>query len=375
MTAAIPPRPRPAPALPAALAEHRWPPHPAHATTAAALAALSSRRWTGGHFTQQTEDLLADATGAAHAIAFNSCTSALHAVLLAHGADRGTSLHTPAFGFTGTLTGASHIGMTLRYHDIDPATGNTPALPASGLVLTPDLHGVPHTLDRTRVITDACQSLGTRTGGRHIGHTGTHCWSFSASKLVSAPDGGAVTTNDDALAAELRQLRDYGTHPGPARANALVTARGHNWRPSELTMALTASQLPALPETAARAHHVGSVLTAALASSGLWHQTHPPDHEPAWHKIRTGPGRLTPRRARRLQHAFHDAGLPTHRWGVHPLPVHPFHKPGTPVPTPTADTLAAATFCLGTEHCPPWTWTDAEVNQAAHIIETLKEQP
>lgn len=355
---------------------HRWPPPPTAATDHAVTMALRSGTWTSGRYTRAAENALRELTGAPHAVAFQSCTAAIHAALLAHGARPGTPLHTPAFGFAGTLTGASHIGMRLLYHDIDPDTGNsTDPAPAPGaLLLTPDLHGVPHTLPRAEVITDACQALGTLIDGRHIGATGTHCWSFSATKLVSAPDGGAVTTDVEALADVLRQLRDYGAEPGIPRANAPITRRGHNWRPSELSMAIVAEELTyRLPSAAARAREVGEQVRQTLAETGLWHQQVPPGTVPAFHKIRTGlPARRHPDR---LRAALTDAGMPWHDWGALPLPDHPVFWPrhGQEPHAPVTAALATRTFCLGTETCPPWTWTDEETALVCHTLEMITE--
>ncbi|MER7135370.1 DegT/DnrJ/EryC1/StrS family aminotransferase [Streptomyces sp. NPDC000341] len=353
---------------------HRWPPHPTPQANHAVTSALYSREWTGGRYTRAAEDALRELTGALHAVAFQSCTAAIHAALLAHGARHGTPLHTPAFGFAGTLTGASHIGMRLLYHDVDPDTGNSidPAAAPGALVLTPDLHGVPHTLPRADVITDACQALGTLVDGQHVGAVGTHCWSFSATKLVSAPDGGAVTTDDEGLADVLRQLRDYGAEPGPSRANARITRPGHNWRPSELSMALVAEELTyRLPGAAARAREVGEQVRTTLADVGLWHQQVPAGTEPAFHKIRTGlPGQSTTA----LRAALAGLNVPTHDWGRHALPMHPQFWESGPEPDITAAAeLAAGTFCLGTEACPPWTWTADETDLVCATLETIME--
>lgn len=360
------------------LRDRRWPPAPTTSQNHAVQMAMHSRVWTSGRYTQAAEEALQEVTGARYAVAFQSCTAAIHATLLAHGAQRGTPLHTPAFGFAGTLTGAAHIDARLLYHDVDGDTGNSidPAAAPGALVLTPDLHGVPHTLHRQDVITDACQSLGTLVDGRHVGARGTHCWSFSATKLVSAPDGGAVTTDNEGLARVLRQLRDYGAEPGEHRANALITRPGHNWRPSELSMAMAADQLThTFPQQAARARDVGARVRETLADVGLWHQRVPAGTHPAFHKIRTGLPYDSPARQAALRELLENTGLPTHDWGAVPLPAHPlFHAyRGEEPHVPAAARLARSTFCLGTELCPPWTWTDEETDLVCTILEMIME--
>lgn len=361
----------------AKLHEQRWPPPPSARQLATVSSALISRTWTDGRATLAAENALCETTGAPYAVAFNSCTSAIHATLLANGLRRDSAVHTPAFGFAGTLTGASHIGVRLLYHDVDPGTGNglNPLAAPGQLVLTPDLHGLPHTVEHDTLITDACQSLGTTIGGRHVHGTGTACWSFSSSKLVAAPDGGAVTTDDEALAGELRELRDYGAEPGVPRANALITRPGHNWRPSELSMALVAEQLRRLPETAARAHEIGETVRATLVDCGMWVQEAPDGVETAWHKLRTGYLPASARkRTRALQGALADAGMPMHRWGVLPLYAHPHFAVHDGQPDcPTTEVLTTNTFCLGTEQCPPWTWTANETDLVCRTLEMITE--
>lgn len=365
---------------------HRWPPHPTPEEAAAIHAALHSGTWTDGPWTHTVEDHLTALTGALYAVAFNSCTSALHAALHAHGATHTTTVHTPAFGFAGTITGARHITPHLRYTDIDPRTHTTAPFPdpgpdeATDRVLIPvDLHGVPHThpRDHPNTITDSCQSLGTLdTDHRHVGHTGTHAWSFSASKLVAAPDGGAITTNDPEVARTLRQLRDYGTTPGiwPGRANAPVThPGGHNWRPTETSMALIAHRLPHVHHTADRARAAATRLHQAIDTNpALARQHTPPGTRPAWHKIRIGPATPTLSRVAALESALRAEGIPSHRWGATPLHRHPAFTPLTPHDTvPVAEAIAATTLCLGTETCPPLTWTDQELDHAATTLATL----
>lgn len=357
------------------LDSHRWPVNPGPASHRALSSVLASRVWTGGRYTAAVESQMSELTGAPYAVAFQSGTAAIHAALIAHGARRGSVLHTPAFGSSGTLTGASHIGARLLYHDVDEETGNSvdPAASPGQLVLTPDLHGVPHALAREDVITDACQSLGTLVDGRHVGARGTHCWSFSATRLVSAPDGGAVTTHDPGLAGELVQLRDCGAHRGAERANALITLPGHNWRPSELSMALVAEQLHSFNRVAERARENAGRVHATLAACGLWHQAVPDGVEPAFHKIRLG---MRGRHSGLLRLALADAGIPWHDWGVHPLPDHPVFPRDelSTSPLPAASGLAAGTFCLGTETCPPWTWTSYETSLICHTIELIMER-
>lgn len=354
------------------LDRRRWPVNPGPGSHQAVSAVIASRTWTRGRCTLVVESGLCVITGAAHAVAFSSGTAAVHAALLAHGVRRGSMLHTPALGSVGTLTGAAQTGARLIYNDVDRATGNSldPHAPPGQVVLVPDLHGVPHAMRRRHVITDARQSLGTLVDGHHVGAIGTHCWSFAPHNVLSAPDGGAVTTDDEGLAQELRQLRDYGTQRDPSGPDSAVTLPGHNWHPSELSMALVAEQLPTFRRTAERARFTGAQLRDTLKRAGLWHQEARPGVEPAFAKVRAG---LLDGRARRLRERLESAGIPTHGWGERLLSDHPAFAAHEAGPVPNARDIAAGTFCLGSQTCPPWTWTSYETSLICHTIELIME--
>jgi dTDP-4-amino-4,6-dideoxygalactose transaminase len=360
------------------LGQRRWPPEPAEEELKLLAEVARSRIWTDGPWTAEVERRMERLTGAPCAVAFNSCTSALHAALHAMGCVRATRVAVPALTFAGTVTGAAHIGAEMAFTDVDPGTLNvTGRLPEAGIVLAVDLHGVPHGLDRVRasgrpVLTDACQSIGTVLDGRHVGAAGTHAWSFSSAKLIAAPDGGAVTTGDAGIAERLRELRDYGVPAGESRSNAaVVRAGGHNWRPSELSMAMVAHRLDGLDRWTARARAVTGRLHEAMDRIGLWRQSAGEAAEPAWHKIRFGAPGWAPEEAARMERDLAKAGIPTHRWGLVPLNRHPAFGGSGRAGPPVAEAAAAGTLCLGTEAAPPMTWNDDEVEQVCRILETI----
>ncbi|WP_433331304.1 DegT/DnrJ/EryC1/StrS family aminotransferase [Spirillospora sp. CA-294931] len=358
------------------LDHRRWPTEPSVREMALITEAAGSRAWTDGPWTEEVERRMEDLTGAPYAVAFNSCTSALHAALHAMGAVAGTSVAVPALTFAGTVTGARHIGVDLRFRDVRPDTLTLDPDAARGadLVIAVDLHGVPHGLDRAAVLTDACQALGTRVNGRHVGSVGTHAWSFSSAKMVTAPDGGAVTTTDSALADHLRELRDYGVPAGRSRSNAgVVWPGGHNWRPSELSMAMVAHRLESLDRWVARSREVTERVHKTMDQLGLWRQHAPEGAEPGWHKVRFGARDWDPERADRMEKTLAGLGVPTHRWGALPLHDHPAFQTSDRPALPSAERAAAGTLCLGTEASPPMTWDDDEIEQVCTLMETIAE--
>jgi dTDP-4-amino-4,6-dideoxygalactose transaminase len=310
---------------------------------------------------------------------FNSCTSAIHAALHALEVTDETEVAVPAFGFAGTVTGARHIGARLLWQDIDPITLTAPAArhPAA-VTIAVDTHGVPHALDREneRLITDACQSLGTKIGNARVGNRGIHAWSFSSAKLITAPDGGAITCDDGNLAEELRSLRDYGMVPlNGTRGNSVaIHPGGHNWRPSELSMALVAHRFQRLDRLVQRAVETAGRFHEVFNDLGLWHQRPHAGTTPAWHKIRFAlAGLPDPEAIIRWETALAQNGVPTHRWGSIPLPHHPAFATGWGSPRSVAEAVGGGTLCLGTEACPPMTWSPTEIEQVCNIIYRLAE--
>lgn len=358
------------------LLERRWPPPPTSFEHELVGEALDSLTWTDGPATARAEHRLCETTGAPFAVAFNSCTSAIHAALIALGVSADSTVAIPAFGFAGTVTGARHLGARLLWQDVDPSTLTADKAPTGAdVTIAVDTHGVPHRAPRgLPVITDACQSLGSAIDGKPIGAHGVHAWSFSPAKLVTAPDGGAITTGDAGLATELRSLRDYGVPPGRSRSSAtVVRPGGHNWRPSEISMALVANRLLELPTLTEQAAIAASAVHDVLDEIGLWRQQAPPGAEPAWHKIRFGPADLDPALADRWERELAGRGVPTHRWGTVPLPRHPAFG-GHAEDIPEAERVAAGTLCLGTEACPPMTWTEAELVYVRDVFHTIAEE-
>jgi perosamine synthetase len=96
------------------------------------------------------------------------------------------------------------------------------------------------------LIEDAACALGASWGETPCGAAGTAaCFSFHPRKIITTGEGGAVATDDEAVALRCRQLRNHGTLPGPAADHALC---GFNFRMSDLNASLGLAQLPRLTE-------------------------------------------------------------------------------------------------------------------------------
>jgi dTDP-4-amino-4,6-dideoxygalactose transaminase len=174
------------------------------------------------------EKEFAEYCGAKHCVALNTGTSALHLALLGIGINPGDEIITTSNTFFATAEAISYCEAKPVFVDVDPATGNIdPAkveaaiTPKTRAILPVHLYGRPADLDalldigkrkNLEVIEDACQAHGARYRGKRCGSIGrAAAFSFYPGKNLGAyGEGGALTTNDDAIAAKARQLRDHG---------------------------------------------------------------------------------------------------------------------------------------------------------------------
>lgn len=163
-----------------------------------------------------------------HCVAINTGTSALHLALLASGVAPGDEVITSSNTFIATAEAISYTGARPVFVDILPATANLDpqavekaVTPRTRAIIPVHLYGRPADLDailavadrhKLAVVEDACQAHGARYKGKRIGGFGkAAAFSFYPGKNLGAyGEGGALTTNDDAVARFARTLRDHG---------------------------------------------------------------------------------------------------------------------------------------------------------------------
>lgn len=166
---------------------------------------------------------------AEHAVAFNSGTSALHIAMILLNIGAGDEVITTPFTFAATSWAVSYVGARPVYVDIDDATFNLdPSLvekaitPRTKAILPVHLYGHPCDLEPLqaicrkhdlKLVEDAAQAHGATYCGRAVGTFGAlGIFSFYPAKNLGAcGEGGALVTNDPALAARARSLRDHGS--------------------------------------------------------------------------------------------------------------------------------------------------------------------
>src|SRR3954470_12441285 len=198
---------------------------------AAITRVCDSQQFIPGPEVEALERELAACTGAAHAVAVSSGTDALVTALMALGIGHGDEVVTSTFSFFATAGSIARVGATPVFVDIDPVTFNIePAAvrraitPRTRAIMPVHLYGLCADLDPIMeganskgiaVIEDAAQAIGATYKSRQAGTVGTiGCFSFFPSKNLGAfGDAGFMTTNDPALANEIRLLRNHGAEP------------------------------------------------------------------------------------------------------------------------------------------------------------------
>jgi dTDP-4-amino-4,6-dideoxygalactose transaminase len=215
---------------------------------------LESGMLTMGPKVAEFEAGLARACEVEHALAVSSGTAALHLAVLAFGLRPGDEVLVPAYTFPATANVVALAGLRPVLVDVDAETMNLdPAKlevgPRTKLLLGVHLFGRPmrmHELPDLPLLEDAAGALAARSRGRACGGLGVAgCLSFHPRKIVTTGEGGAVTTNDDAFADAVRQVRNHGWR---SLAPPDMPAAGLNYRLSDILCAVGLPQLRRLDE-------------------------------------------------------------------------------------------------------------------------------
>ena len=249
---------------------------------AAITRVCDGQRFIMGPEVEALERELASHLDVREAIAVSSGTDAILAALMALGIGPGDEVVTTTYSFFATAGCVARVGATPVLVDIDPVTFNLdPAAvraaltPRTRAILPVHLYGLCADMDPimdaareygVAIIEDAAQAIGATYKTRQAGSIGTiGCFSFFPSKNLGAfGDGGLVTTNDPALAHEVRLVRNHGAEPKYFHKRV-----GANFRLDALQAAVLRVKLPHLARWTAMRQANAARYDALLASAGL----------------------------------------------------------------------------------------------------------
>ncbi len=258
-----------------------WPQYDQHEEQAL-LEVLRSGVWwrTPGTKTLEFEQKFAEYHHSKYGIACTNGTAALEIVMAALGIGPGDEVIVPDFTFVASASAVLFAGAMPVLVDIDPAsycidpekveaaiTSRTKA------VVAVHLGGHPADLDRLQeicrihnlfLIEDSAHAHGSEWKGRRVGSIGAAgTFSFQASKLMTAGEGGMVITNHDDLAVRIRSIHDCGRMPGRWFYSHYIY--GSNYRLSEWQGAVLTQQLARFGDQTAIRTKNAAFLDLALA--------------------------------------------------------------------------------------------------------------
>ena len=282
----------------------------------AVVSVLKSINLTQGPNIPQFEQSVLAHTGAKHAVAVNSATSALHIACRALDLGPGDWLWTTPNTFVASANCALYCGAQVDFVDIDAKTYNLcPSQLATKLaqaeqsgrlpkiVVPVHFGGQPcdmaaiHALSQRygfKIIEDASHAIGGKYKGEPIGngrYSDITVFSFHPVKIITTAEGGMALTNSDELATRLGLLRSHGitrdpvlmTRPTDGPWYYQQVALGYNYRMTDIQAALGVSQMTRLNQYVARRHEIAERYNALLAELPLTLPWQHPDSFSAYH--------------------------------------------------------------------------------------------
>ena len=295
--------------------------------------------------------------GLRECVAVSSGTAGLIVALKALGVGCGDEVVVPALGYAATAMAVSLAGGTPVFVDVDADSHNvsTTAIesalgPRTRVVLAVHLHGRPCDLVSTRalvadagvyLVEDCAQAHGARFRGQLVGTFGVAgVYSFAQMKNLSCGEGGAIVTDDPALARECRTLRNLGRQPGEMEDHGSL---GWNFRLANVQAALLRAQLPSLDDCLFRKDRTAHLLSRKIAALDLpWIRATdlpPPDSRHGWFCYPLMyDSSLTQISKKRFARALAAEGVPVSDRATIPLPaLSAFSQGGVDVPVDATD--------------------------------------
>jgi dTDP-4-amino-4,6-dideoxygalactose transaminase len=239
---------------------------------AAARKVILSGWVTQGPVVAEFEAALANRVGAAHAVATNSATTALHLALVVSSIRPGDEVICPATTCMATANAICHAGAVPVFADVDPDTFNldpdhaaTCVTPRTRAIMVVHQIGLPARVDcfedlaakhGMALVEDAATALGAKFQGRYLGASGNPtCFSFHPRKMITTGEGGMLMTASATQAERARCLRATGAsvsdlvrHQAKGVMQQTYHEVGFNYRMTDIQAAIGLVQLGRLDD-------------------------------------------------------------------------------------------------------------------------------
>lgn len=241
--------------------------------------------WANGPYIDEFESRIETFVGVENAVAFNSGTTALVAALRAHGIGEGDEVIVPSFTFISTANAVRLVGADPVFADIereryglDPNSVSDVITEDTAAIVPVHYAGVPCRIEALTevaeshdlvLIEDAAEAFGATLDGTAVGAFGDSAmFSFCQNKVVATGEGGAIVTDDDELAAELRLLRSHGRASSDyfgSSDTGEYRSLGNNLRMPDVVAALGVGQLDRVGELVGNRRRVASEYADRIA--------------------------------------------------------------------------------------------------------------
>jgi len=221
--------------------------------------------WATGPEIKKFEEMVAEYVGRKYAVAFNSGTSALHAILLAHEIQEGDEVIVPSFTFISTANAPLFVGAKPVFAEIEDETYGLDSedvkekITKKTKVIMPIHYGgcpcknikeLKEIAEDNKIllIEDAAESLGAKIGNEMVGSFGDAAmFSFCQNKVITTGEGGIIVTDSKQIYEKLRLICSHGRLE---TANYFTSSGqvdyimlGYNFRMPTMVAALGISQI------------------------------------------------------------------------------------------------------------------------------------
>lgn len=220
--------------------------------------------WAVGPYIAQFEGMLSEYIGRRCCVAFNSGTSALHAVLLAYGIGQGDEVIVPSFTFIATANAPLFVGAKPVFADIeertfglDPHDVISKITPRTKAIIPVHYGGCPCLITELKeiaeehdliLIEDAAESFGAKRNGNQVGTFGDSAmFSLCQTKVFTTGEGGFIVTDSQDIYEKLKLIRSHGRTETadylPSAEYMDYVTLGYNFRMPDIIAALGISQI------------------------------------------------------------------------------------------------------------------------------------